>query len=74
PYRQNQNGFGIERFNTSYGSAVGHTGGIDGFSTIALYFPETDRSYMLLLNTAGSEDGDLSREIIFEQVMELISE
>ncbi|MEM6806719.1 MAG: serine hydrolase domain-containing protein, partial [Bacteroidota bacterium] len=42
PLGQNENGFGIERFNTTYGSAVGHTGGIDGFSTIALYFPDED--------------------------------
>jgi len=70
PYGQNENGFGIEKFNTSYGSAVGHTGGIDGFSTIALYFPEKDRTYVLLLNSAGNEEGNSSRDKIFEEVME----
>jgi len=68
PFGQNENGFGIERFNTNYGSAVGHTGGIDGFTTIALYFPEEDMTYILLLNSAGSEEGNDSGEKIFEEV------
>jgi len=50
-YGQTENGFGIEKFNTEYGYAVGHTGGIDGFSTFAFYFPDTDMSYILLVNT-----------------------
>lgn len=69
PYGQTENGFGIERFNTSYGPAVGHTGGIDGFSTIALYFPEEDMTYILLLNSAGNEEGGNSREQIFKDVI-----
>ncbi|MEL6866127.1 MAG: serine hydrolase domain-containing protein, partial [Bacteroidota bacterium] len=68
PYGQNENGFGIEKFNTSYGSAVGHTGGVDGFNTIALYFPKEDMTYILLLNSAGSEEGGESQENIFEEV------
>ncbi len=50
-YGQTENGFGLEKFNTDYGYAVGHTGGIDGFSTFAFYFPDTDMSYILLVNT-----------------------
>ncbi|MEO1451004.1 MAG: serine hydrolase [Bacteroidota bacterium] len=68
PFGQNENGIGIERFNTSYGSAVGHTGGIDGFSTIALYFPDEDMTYILLLNSAGSAEGGMSAEQIFKDV------
>ncbi|MEL7021331.1 MAG: serine hydrolase domain-containing protein [Bacteroidota bacterium] len=67
---QNENGFGIEKFNTQYGAAVGHTGGIDGFSTIAMYFPEEDMTYILLLNSAGSEKGGNSREQIFKETLE----
>jgi len=70
PYGQNENGFGVEKFNTRYGSAIGHTGGIDGFSTIALYFPEEDMTYVLLLNSAGNEEGSIAREKIFEDVIE----
>lgn len=66
---QTENGIGIERFNTKYGSAVGHTGGIDGFSTIALYFPDEDMTYILLLNNAGSEAGGIARQQILEEVM-----
>ncbi|MEO1515377.1 MAG: serine hydrolase [Bacteroidota bacterium] len=67
-FGQTENGFGIERFNTSFGSAVGHSGGIDGFSTLALYFPEKDMTYVLLTNTAGSEKGNNSQEKIFWEV------
>ena len=42
--RQQQNGFGIERFETEYGFAVGHTGSLDGFISFAFYFPEADMS------------------------------
>lgn len=71
-YGQNENGFGIERFNTAYGSAVGHTGGIDGFITIALYFPDEDLSYVLLVNSAGNEDARISQDNIFKEVMQEI--
>lgn len=69
-YGQTENGFGLEKFNTSKGYAIGHSGGIDGFSTIALYFPEEDKTYILLTNTAGNEEGANSQELIFEEVLE----
>ncbi len=70
PFGQSENGFGIEKFNTSYAPAVGHTGGIDGFSTIALYFPEEDMTYVLLINSIGNEEGNISAESIFQEVMD----
>ncbi len=66
-YGQDENGFGVERFNTAYGSAIGHTGGVDGFSTFAYYFPEEDRSYILLTNSSINERPDVD---IFNAVME----
>ncbi len=51
-----QNGQGLERNKTPHGISVGHTGGIDGFLSIAQYFPETDRTIVLLINSA-SYDG-----------------
>lgn len=69
PLGQTENGVGIERFNTSYGSAVGHTGGIDGFTTIALYFPDEDMTYILLTNSAGHQKGGMASERIFQEVM-----
>ena len=65
-YGQEQNGYGIERFNTRYGSAIGHTGGIDGFSTFAYHFPDSDRSYVLLLNSSINARPDTS---IFNAVL-----
>ncbi|SMG49294.1 D-alanyl-D-alanine carboxypeptidase [Marivirga sericea] len=68
PYGQNENGYGIEKFNTVHGPAVGHTGGIDGFSTIALYFLNEEATYVLLLNSAGNEKGAIAREEIYKEI------
>lgn len=51
-----QNGYGLERNQTSYGNSVGHTGGIDGFLTIAQYFPESDNTFVLLVNSGSYEN------------------
>jgi len=67
---QNQNGFGIERYNTEFGFAVGHTGGIDGFATLAMYFPDKDLTFVLLTNSAGNEDGGNSFENIIREVFD----
>ena len=74
PYGQSENGFGIEQFTTQYGYAVGHTGGIDGFSSIAMYFPNEDMTCVLLLNSAGNEAGSKSQEKILEEVIEKMFE
>ncbi|MEM6379217.1 MAG: hypothetical protein AAF705_13470, partial [Bacteroidota bacterium] len=73
-YGQTENGFGIERFHTSYGSAVGHSGGIDGFSTLALYFPDEDMTYILLVNSAGNEAGSDAKVDIFNAIAPLMFE
>ena len=69
---QSQNGFGIERYNTEYGSAVGHTGGIDGFATLAMHFPDEDITFVLLTNSVGNEQGGNSFESIIREVLEEI--
>lgn len=51
-----RNGYGLEYNKTDYGNSVGHTGGIDGFLSIAQYFPEEDATFILLVNS-GSYDG-----------------
>lgn len=50
---QIKNGFGIEYFESQYGYAIGHTGGVDGFSTMMFYFPEKDRTFIFFNNTVG---------------------
>ncbi|MEM6845053.1 MAG: serine hydrolase [Bacteroidota bacterium] len=70
-YGQTENGYGIERFNTKYESAIGHTGGIDGFSTYGFYFPESDMTYVLLCNSASLASGDIHASL-FEEVLDMM--
>ncbi|MEM9895205.1 MAG: serine hydrolase domain-containing protein [Bacteroidota bacterium] len=72
-YGQIQNGYGLEKFDTKFGTAIGHTGGIDGFSTYGFYFPEDDRTYVLLSNSASLKAGDIHVSI-FEEVLEIMFE
>lgn len=72
-YGQTENGYGIEKFNTAYGYAIGHTGGIDGFSSYAFFFPETDHTYVLLVNSVVA-NADKAEHSIFEQVLEVLKE
>jgi len=74
PYGQTENGFGIEKFNTQYGYAVGHSGGIAGFSSLALYFPEDEMTYVFLTNSIGNEAGNDSEEAIFLETLDVMFE
>ncbi len=51
-----QNGLGLEHNQTPYGNSTGHTGGIDGFLSIAQYFPEHDATFVLLVNSGSYEN------------------
>jgi len=51
-----KNGLGLEYNQTPYGYSVGHTGGIDGFLSIAQYFPEHDATFVLLVNSGSYEN------------------
>jgi len=67
-----QNGLGIEHNNTDYGFSVGHTGGIDGFLSIAQYFPEHDATFILLVNSGSYEN--LPRLNIYNQSLKAMFE
>ena len=71
---QYQNGFGLEAYNTPYGRAIGHTGGIDGFLSIALHFPQRNTSMTLLVNSAGHARGNESMSEIIREALQLIHE
>ncbi|MFD1552912.1 hypothetical protein DNU06_07895 [Putridiphycobacter roseus] len=71
-YGQTENGYGIEKFNTQNGVAVGHTGGIDGFNSYAFYYPETDMSYVLLVNNTRAFN--TSKDQIFKSVSAVMFE
>ena len=51
-----KNGHGLEYNKTPYGNSVGHTGGIDGFASIAQYFPEQNATFILLINNVSYDD------------------
>lgn len=70
-FGQTENGYGLERFNTPYESAIGHTGGIDGFITFGFYFPQSDMTYVLLCNTADASKGELF-ESLFEETLQIM--
>lgn len=48
-----KNGFGIEHFEPFGTYAFGHTGAVDGYLTIALYFPQEDYAFIQIVNTAS---------------------
>jgi D-alanyl-D-alanine carboxypeptidase len=66
-----KNGYGFERVESDYGFGFGHTGGIDGFNTFAYYFPETDVTYVLLLNSVTAKGTDAPTNILNE-VLEIV--
>ncbi|WNJ20324.1 serine hydrolase domain-containing protein [Pontibacter sp. G13] len=67
-----QNGYGLERNQTPYGWSVGHTGAIDGFLSIAQYFPDTDRTFILLTNSAAYDGAP--RENIYNETLKVMFE
>ena len=71
-YGQVNNGYGLERFDTDYGMAVGHTGGIDGFNTYGFYFPEQDMTYILFVNNTRAFNN--SKDQIFKEVAKIMFE
>ncbi len=71
-YGQTENGFGIEKFNTIKGPAIGHSGGIDGFNTLGLYFPDDDMTYILFVNSIGHEKELEAVEGIYQEVIEVM--
>ena len=71
-FGQTENGYGLEKFNTQYGYAAGHTGSVDGFSSYGFYFPEQDMTYILLVNgTNGDSD---AHEDLFNNTLKIMFE
>lgn len=73
PAGHTKNGLGFEYFETDYGYAVGHSGGIYGFTSLLLYFPERDATFLFLNNSISVSDEvdidgliEASLQIMFE--------
>jgi len=65
-----QNGLGLEHNKTAYANSVGHTGGIDGFLSIAQYFAVEDFAFVLLVIRASYDDS--SRLKIFNATLNIM--
>lgn len=68
---QFQNGFGIERYDLPFGTALGHTGLIDGFSSFAFYFPEEDYT-VILINNSVSQNGAEAQVGLLTEILQTI--
>jgi D-alanyl-D-alanine carboxypeptidase len=68
-YYHQKNGLGLEYYETPYGDAIGHTGGIDGFSTIMYYFPEKDMTFVYFQNSVSLSSG---QKEILDQTLEMM--
>lgn len=67
-----KNGLGLEYNKTPYGNSTGHTGSIDGFLSIAQYFPEQDATFILLVNSKSSDNSH--RLNIYRETLEVMFE
>ncbi|MEL7342439.1 MAG: serine hydrolase, partial [Bacteroidota bacterium] len=52
-FGQLKNGYGIEHFEHFGTTAFGHTGAVDGFLSMAYYYPEEDFAFIQVVNTAS---------------------
>ena len=62
-----KNGFGLEYFENEHGISYGHTGGADGFTSVAHYYPNEDITVIILLNYTPSDD-------LFDTTLDFISD
>lgn len=65
-----KNGYGLEYFKTDFGAAYGHTGGVDGFNAVALYYPDKAISAVVLLNFTPSTEKDYNLITDFRKDLE----
>lgn len=66
-----KNGYGLEYFKFDRGNAYGHTGGVDGFSSYAFYYPESETTIVVLFNYSISTDKDYQTfKAFFEELNE----
>ena len=70
-YVHSESGYGIQKFTKEAEYSVGHSGAITGFSTMAQYFPESDFTYVLLVNSS-SYDAEEIEASIYDDFMELL--
>jgi D-alanyl-D-alanine carboxypeptidase len=69
-YHTMESGYGIEKFLTPHGIAYGHTGSIMGFSSVVQYFPDSDKTFVMIVNSSSYEDA--TQENIYNSCMEIM--
>ena len=67
---QTKNGYGLEYFENKKGIAYGHTGGVDGFSSMSYYYPKDDVNVVFLFNYSTSTDKDYELLVNFMDAMD----
>ena len=70
-FGHSENGYGIQKFTKQAEYSVGHSGAITGFSSLVQYFPESDFTYILLVNSA-SYDAEEIEASIYDDFMKLL--
>jgi D-alanyl-D-alanine carboxypeptidase len=69
-YHTMQGANGIQKFLTPNGIAYGHTGGIWGFSSVVQYFPDSDRTFVMIMNSASYDEE--AKKTIYNECMEIM--
>ena len=69
-YHTMHGAYGIEKFFTPNGIAYGHTGSIWGFNSLVQYFPESDRTFVMILNSSSYHQD--AQKTIYNECMDLM--
>jgi D-alanyl-D-alanine carboxypeptidase len=69
-YHTMQAGYGIEKFLTPYGNAYGHTGDLMRFNSLVQYFPDSDKTFVMIVNSSSYEHA--TQESIYNSCMEIM--
>lgn len=60
-----KNGFGIEYFTNDYGISYGHTGGVDGYASLANYYPDRNITIIKLFNYLPNSQSSFEATVDF---------
>ena len=64
-------GYGIEKVKNKNGDALAHDGGVGGFGTFLQYYPETDQTFVIFLNSLPVKYVDVYGDMVDELYEEM---
>lgn len=65
-------GLGIDRFQTTYGTAYGHTGRIFAYNALLFYFPDTDAALAIAYNASDFANESDPKQQLRNRLLELM--